>query len=283
MIIDAHTHIFPPAIKQNRENYLSDPLFGILYTSDKAKLATADDLVTDMDKDGVDMSVALNIGWSNTELCTATNYYIMEAINRYPKRLIGFGTVYLEKLESAVKEVERCASGGLRGIGEMRFEPGFFTGENINQMTEFIEAIIENRMILLLHCSEPVGHQYQGKGETLPGLVYKLIERFPGLSLVCAHWGGGLPFYGLMPEVKKTLSGVMFDTAASSFLYSGKIYRQVIDIIGVESILFGTDYPLISQSRAIKEVCDLNLPVGIQSQILSINAQRYFSINVSEK
>ena len=278
MIIDAHTHIVPPEIKRNRENYLADPLFGQLYTSAKAKLATAEDLIASMDEDGIDMSVVLNIGWSNSELCRVTNDYIIEAVGRYPRQLLGFGTVYLGDYKSAVKEVERCASGGLRGIGEMRFGQELLSEESTDRLAEFIKVLTENKMTLLLHCSEPVGHQYQGKGDTTPGLIFQLIQRFPGLSLICAHWGGGLPFYTLMPEVKKALSGVLYDTAASPFLYSSKIYQQVIELSGAESILFGTDYPLLSQTRILKEIQGLSLPEKVEEQILSGNAQRYFGI-----
>jgi predicted TIM-barrel fold metal-dependent hydrolase len=283
MIIDAHTHIVPPEIKRNRENYLADPLFGQLYASSKAKLATSEDLIASMDEDGIDMSVVLNIGWSNSELCRITNDYIMEAAGRYPRQLLGFGTVYLGDYKSAVKEVERCASGGLRGIGEMRFGPELLSEESTNRLAEFIKALTENKMTLLLHCSEPVGHQYQGKGDTTPGLIFQLIRRFPGLSLICAHWGGGLPFYTLMPEVKKALSGVLYDTAASPFLYSSKIYQQVIELAGAESILFGTDYPLLSQTRILKEIQGLSLPKKEEEQIISGNAQRYFGINTPNK
>jgi predicted TIM-barrel fold metal-dependent hydrolase len=283
MIIDAHTHIVPPEIKRNRENYLADPLFGQLYAFSKAKLATSEDLIASMDEDGIDMSVVLNIGWSNSELCRITNDYIMEAAGRYPRQLLGFGTVYLGDYKSAVKEVERCASGGLRGIGEMRFGPELLSEESTNRLAEFIKALTENKMTLLLHCSEPVGHQYQGKGDTTPGLIFQLIRRFPGLSLICAHWGGGLPFYTLMPEVKKALSGVLYDTAASPFLYSSKIYQQVIELAGAESILFGTDYPLLSQTRILKEIQGLSLPKKEEEQILSGNAQRYFGINTPNK
>ncbi|MFC1929154.1 amidohydrolase, partial [Chloroflexota bacterium] len=63
MIIDFHTHIFPPQIKKDPSNYIErDPCFAILYSSPNHKLATADDLIASMDEDGVDISVVLNIG-----------------------------------------------------------------------------------------------------------------------------------------------------------------------------------------------------------------------------
>ena len=110
MIIDFHTHVFPPQIKKNRKKYIElDPCFAILYSEAKAKIATADELIASMDKAGVDVSVITNIGWTTHELCLETNDYIMESVARYPERLIGFGAVQPQSPEGAVAEIERCA------------------------------------------------------------------------------------------------------------------------------------------------------------------------------
>ena len=51
MIIDFHTHVFPPQIKQNRRKYIeADPCFALLYSQKDTRLATADELVASMDK-----------------------------------------------------------------------------------------------------------------------------------------------------------------------------------------------------------------------------------------
>ena len=94
MLIDFHTHVFPPQIKKNRGKYIdSDACFAIIYSSSNAKLATADELIASMDEDRIDISVVLNIGWTTHELCVETNDYILESIARYPERLIGFCSV----------------------------------------------------------------------------------------------------------------------------------------------------------------------------------------------
>jgi len=273
-MIDFHTHIVPPSVKQDRDSYFRDPLFKSLYFSPKAKLATAEDLIARMDKDGIDMSVALNIGWSDDDLCARTNDYLMESIVRYPHRLVGFGTVVLGPGEKALREVERCAKGGLCGIGEMRLDRRLLEANGAGVLPPFIETVAAYNLALLVHASEPVGHDYPGKWDTTPEVLYALIKRFPGLRLICAHWGGGLPLYGLMPEVKAVLSGIMFDTAASPYLYSPAIYKEVIEILGPESILFGTDYPLLTAARLLKEIRSLALPVQVEEAILSGNARR---------
>jgi uncharacterized protein len=274
MIIDFHTHVFHPKLKADRRRYLSDAVFGVLYASERARLATVEDLIGAMDRDGIDKSVAVNVSWGRQSLCVETNDYLMECAARFPARIVAFGTVNLAEGDSALREIERCSRGGLAGIGEMRLNRDWFDETNEARQREFVMTLKSLGMALLVHASEPVGHEYPGKGDTTPEILYRLICRFPDLRLVCAHWGGGLPFYGLMPEVKKALEGVMFDTAASPYLYEAQIYREVIRILGAERILFGSDFPLLPASRLLKQIKGLGLAPDQEEAILSGNAVR---------
>ncbi len=275
MVIDFHTHIVPPKIKENRADYLArDPVFSLLYSQSKAKLATAEELIESMEKDEVDLSVVLNLGWGSHELCVETNDYILESVNRYPRRLVGFCTIQPQAGDIALAELERCAKAGARGIGEMRTDIQGVNLTNSLIMKPVIEIVLKYDLIFLTHASEPVGHHYFGKGSLTPDILYSFIVQFPSVKVVCAHWGGGLPFYALMPEVKNALTHVFFDTAATPFLYEDRIFQQTMDLVGSDKILFGSDYPLLSQKRIINQVNSLNLPKLAKKMILGENAQR---------
>ncbi len=279
MIIDFHTHVFPLQIKKNRGKYIdSDPCFAILYSKKDATLATADELIASMDKAGVDISVIVNIGWTTHELCVETNDYILESIARYPKRLVGFCAVQPYTYEAAIDEIERCAKAGMRGVGELRPDIQLFDLGDEAVMSPLVEVMTKYKLILLTHASEPVGHEYPGKGSITPDMLYPLITSFPDLTVVCAHWGGGLPFYALMPEVKRVMNNVFFDTAASPLLYTSQVYHQVSQLVGADKILFGSDYPLLTQNRMIEEIRSQDLPEETKSLILSGNAQRLLDI-----
>ena len=279
MIVDFHTHVFPPRIKKNRDKYIdNDPCFAILYSDSKAKLATADELIASMDKDGVDVAVIANSGWATHELCVETNDYILESIARYPQRLIGFCGVQLNSYDAAIAEIERCVEGGIEGIGELRSDLQLFDLRDEELVKPFVEILRKHELILLTHASEPVGHGYPGKGNITPDVLYPFITSFPDLTIVCAHWGGGLPFYALMPEIKQAMHNIFFDTAASPFLYSPQIYSQVIQLVGADKILFGSDYPLLTQSRVLNEIGSLDIPEETKNMILSSNAQRLLDI-----
>ncbi len=279
MIIDFHTHVFPPQIKKHRNKYIdSDPCFAILYSKKDAKLATADELIASMDKAGIDISVVLNTGWTTHELCVETNDYILESIARYPERLIGFCSVQPQSYEAALDEIERCAKEGIRGVGEIRPDMQLFDPRDEEVMTPFINAVRKHKLMLLSHASEPVGHIYPGKGAVTPEVLYPFITSYPELTIILAHWGGGLPFYALMPEVREAIKNVFFDTAASPLLYSPQIYEQAVQLVGAERILFGSDYPLLEQGRALKEITSLNLSEETKNLILAGNAQRLLGI-----
>jgi predicted TIM-barrel fold metal-dependent hydrolase len=279
MIIDFHTHVFPPQIKKDRNKYIeSDPCFAILYSDKNAKLTTTEELIDSMDRAGVDVSVILNIGWTTHELCVETNDYILESINRYPDRLVGFCSVQPRSFQAALDELERCAKGGIKGVGEIRPDIQLLDLGDDELMDPFTDTLKKHNMILLTHSSEPVGHIYSGKGAVTPEVLYPFIASHPELTIVCSHWGGGLPFYALMPEVKKAMASVYFDTAASPFLYNPRIYRQVAAIAGDDKILLGSDYPLLAQERLIKEVESTDLPTETKTRILGGNACKLLGI-----
>src|SRR5439155_122389 len=81
----------------------------------------------------------------------------------------------------------------------------------------------------LLHSSEPVGHLYRGKGQNSPDKIYAFALAHPDLKIVAAHWGGGLPFYYLMPEMGPSLPNLYFDSAATELLYDGHVYTAALD------------------------------------------------------
>ncbi len=274
-VVDFHTHVVPPWVIQERESLAhSDACFGMLYSNPRGRLATVEDLIRSMDEAHVSISVALNIGWCSHDLCVRTNDYLIESAGKWPERIIPFCMVQPTSTDFALKELERCAAGGARGIGELRPDAQQYSLADIELLRPLVNVASSHRMMLLSHVSEPVGHEYPGKGTITVEQPYALARAFPEANLVFAHWGGGLPFYALMPEVKNTLANVYFDTAASRYLYRPEVFEIVSRLVGADHVLFGSDYPLLSQQRAVDEVIQSTLDRGEQTSLLSGNATR---------
>ncbi len=256
MVVDFHTHIFPPQVRERREDYLRrDSAFAQMYAHPKAQIATAEELLASMEEAEVDTSVVLGFAWWEQELCREHNEYLLETAARSGGRLIPFCVIQPRAGDDALAEIERCVRGGARGLGELRPESqGYSLDEGAGNI--LAGAALRHDLVLLFHVSEPVGHAYPGKSGLGLDAFYRFVSCHQGLTAVGAHWAGGLPFYALMPEVREALANVYADTAATPFLYGTEIYRRVAELVGAEHILFGSDYPLISQRRQRQAIED---------------------------
>ncbi|HEY7700550.1 MAG TPA: amidohydrolase family protein, partial [Vicinamibacteria bacterium] len=95
----------------------------------------------------------------------------------------------------------------------------------------------------------------------LSHMIYSgFLDRFPTLKIVAAHGGGYLPSYigrsdnchAVDPSCRQMarkpseyLSQLYFDT----LVYSPRVLRHLIDRVGADRIVMGTDYPFPVASR----------------------------------
>jgi predicted TIM-barrel fold metal-dependent hydrolase len=272
VIVDCHTHVFPPAVDAHREDYIAaDGTFAEMYGNPDAKLASADALLRSMDAAGVDASVALGFAWTDHETCRQHNDYLIEAQSAHPGRVIAFPTLPLAAGTDAIeREARRCVAAGARGFGELRpdnldFDLEGAPGDCLARLATDLNSV------LLFHVTEPAGHSYPGKQGLALERFYRFVKAHPDVRVIAAHWGGGLPFYASMPEVSE-LPNVSYDTAASSLLYDEHVYERVAGLIGPERILFGSDYPLLSQARSKRRIEAAGLGPEAQRMVLGENA-----------
>ena len=280
MSIDFHTHIFPASFIVERIKYLKeDPAFHLLYGDPVSKMAEARELLSDMAQAGVDISVVFGFPWKKPDNFKRHNDYIIESVNKFPDRLVGFACFDPISPE-APKEAERCLKAGLKGVGELAVYDSDFTDNVIGALSDVMDICLEYNVPVLLHTNEPVGHIYSGKQPMTLSSLYGLIKRYPSNKIILAHWGGGLFFYILMKkEVRDVLGNVWFDTAASPYLYPPDIYRLAGEVAGFEKILFGSDYPLIKPGRYFKEMESSGISSEALIKIKGMNASKLLMLS----
>jgi len=282
-LVDAHVHVFPPEIIRDRDGYRRrDGWFDRLYESPEARMATADDVVAQMEGAGVCFSLIFGFAFKDQGLCRMVNDYVLDSVKAHPGRLAGLACVSPE-YPGAAAELERCLDAGLRGCGELGPDgQGFgeaWTGAR-GPVRDGISAIAgclrERDLPLLVHSNEPVGHHYPGKGNFTPEACLALAQAHPGLKIVFAHLGGGLFLYELMPEVRRTLADVYYDTSAVPYLYGPQVYAAAVASAGYGKLIFGSDYPLLPPGRYLEGLESLPLPA--RAAVQAGNARKVFRI-----
>jgi len=256
MIIDTHAHVYPPEVSRDweriasREDYFETLVRGCLH-----KWGTAGDLLEAMDADGVDECWITTFGFKDLDLCRLCNDYALEMARDSGGRLRAMAVVP-PAARGAASEIERCASLGAIGIGEIFPDGQDFDISDPDETWRFAAACHEAGMFVMLHTAEPVGRNYPGKGATGPSEAYAFARNHPELRIVMAHWGGGLFLYESAREARVALKNVRYDTAASPFVYG----REIFDLCAMPwlqgKIMYGSDFPLLRYpgfSRQIDE------------------------------
>lgn len=276
--IDAHTHLFPPEFISRKEHLLAcDPWFGHAFGSPKAKMIGEESLLASMGTTGYEASIVLGWPWRDQGLCREHNAYLADVAYRNRGRIAWLGIVN-PVLPDATAEIAFCVANGAVGFGELNADGQGFDWACPAGIAEAFGTVRDVGFPVLIHTSEPVGHAYPGKGAATPDRLLVSLAAFPDVQFVMAHWGGGLPFYELMPEVRALTRNVVYDSAASTYLYDFSIFPTVERIVGPERILYGTDYPVLGQGKFLQRVLGSGLSDGAIPEILSGNARRIFGL-----
>jgi predicted TIM-barrel fold metal-dependent hydrolase len=272
MIIDSHVHLLPRRVQKDRTPFLhSDAAFGSLYSSEKAKIASEDEILEYLDRSGIDTAIVFGFSWENPDLAQENNDDIWSFYQRHPAQIIPFAILPCGKREPALKEAVRTLEGGFRGLGELAMYRGGWTSAEFEALRPSLQLAQMRQVPVLIHVNEPVGHHYPGKIPVdFQGLL-GIVSEHPQVDFILAHFGGGLFFYALMPEVARILARTYLDTAASPYLYDSRVFEVALTIVGPEKILFGSDYPLLSLPRYMKELDTAGINEKVREGILGEN------------
>ncbi len=276
MIFDFHVHLFSDDVCNNREAFFSDRNFKLLYSDSRSKILNAAGIIDYIKDNEISKAAVMGFAWENSDFCLKQNEYFSKAALEYPDTIYPFGTI-----PAGTENVhDWCVSikeAGLYGIGELAFYCSGVSSSDLIFLSSVIESSVKLSLPVCLHINEPVGHEYPGKYQTSFNELFKIISQYPDAVIILSHWGGGMPFYELMPEVKEKLKNCMYDTAASPFLYDNRIYRTAADIVSADKILFGSDFPLIGLNKYLNGI-ENNLSSEEMDCVLWKNALRVLGI-----
>ena len=110
-----------------------------------------------------------------------------------------------------------------------------------------------------------------------PKKLAKLLDRFPKLEVVAAHLGG----YMAWDEAQAELAGrpnVWYDTSSALWAMTPEFARHMIDILGSERVMFGTDLPVKTLDTEIERFLAIDLTEKEREDILYNNAARFLNL-----
>jgi predicted TIM-barrel fold metal-dependent hydrolase len=234
MIVDTHVHIWGM-----EPDYPVGPTASN-FTSRPDEWATAEELIEDMDANGVDVSVLVQTSWS-----TWDNGYIADSAARWPQRFVGHGMIdpldHANNAETARHWIED------RGLVGFRFHPMYYKDQKVlthDANRPLWEVLAAHDAVIQFHTSPPFADQ-----------IDEIATRHPTLKLLIDHMGyprveeGPGPWQPILDLARHDNVWVKIsDVKGRSqqgfpFADTHLFVKALVDTFGDRRCLWGTGYP----------------------------------------
>jgi len=253
-VLDFHTHCYPEKVADRAIANVSK------YGLQASFNGTMTGLAQSMTAAGITYSV--NLPLANTpENTRGVNAW---AAKHNTAPIFSLGSIHPDDPHPAAT-LQWIRSLGLKGI-KMHPEYQRFRFSD-RRLDPIWQACIDEDLFLLTHGGADIA--FAPPVLASPEEMADLHRRFPRLKLIVAHLGG----MGMWAEVEQTLAGlpIYFDLAMICGYLDAETTVRIIRKHGPDRILFGTDAPWGSQSKALQWFLTLDLTPEEQERILYRN------------
>ncbi len=260
-IIDTHTHVYPEKIAAK-----ATAAIGSFYDYPMSSVGTVEVLKERMKTAGVCKSFILSVATVPKQV-RGINDFLITTVKDNPDLFIPFGTVHLD-MENITEELEYIRNNGICGL---KFHPDFqkfaVDDPRMDVVYEYAQAY---KMPVIFHAGDKRYHYSN------PPQLRKVIERFPDLIAVAAHFGG----YGEWDAAFEYLCGTdfYFDTSSTLGMMSDfSVPKKILSKHDVNRILFASDFPMWTPEFELTNIEKLGLSQDLTEKILYKNALNLLS------
>ena len=258
-IIDIHTHVYPQAIAakaaQNVRNF---------YQIGRNMDGTPEMLLQRGAQAGISQYVVLPVA-VRPENVQSINHFIVEQMQLH-SCFVGLGTLHAET-PNIGDEAQRIGDLGLKGI---KFHPDCQKFDIDDPRLFPAYEAISGKMPVFLHMGDKrYNHSH-------PARLRKVMDLFPKLEVMAAHFGGYSMYETACQELKDK-NCIMDVSSSLMFMAPGEAERY-INLYGAERFAFGTDYPVWDPVEEVRHFLDLKLTMEQKEQICWKTATEFLKL-----
>ena len=204
-----------------------------------------------------------------------SNEEVAQWVKAYPDRLVGIASAPLNKPVQAIDELrEYVMDHNFKGLRIVQWL------WNLPPTHAYYYPLFAECVRLNVPVCLQVGHT----GPLMPSEVGRPIPYidqvaldFPDLKIVCGHIG--YPWTTEMIAVATKHKNVFIDTSAYTSRRYPKELVAYMQNHGKRKVLFGTNYPMITPGKCLRDIGDLGLSDEVMHHFLFENATTVFSLD----
>jgi len=227
-------------------------------------------MVRTMDRCGIDVACAAHHSAIGPDV-PGGNTEVAHAMADFPGRFAGYCTLNgRHSSQAVVAELEKhIVDGGFRGI---KLHPAFHQCPlDAETLAPAFELANERQLPVLVHT-------WLGDSRATPGMFERLAERYPEAWVILGHTGGCPEGMELYLPVVRAHDNILCDLCGS--LMNHGIIERLVNEIGDERVLFGSDLPFIDCRPMLGYIGFANVSDESKRRILGQNAARIFGLTV---
>lgn len=258
--IDFHCHVYPDAIAPKA----ADSIREFYHLGDDAMDGKVQTLLEHGTKAGIDKFVILPVALRPSRT-RHINDFILEQVAKEP-RFYGYGTIHAG-MENLCEEVEYIMEKGLLGL-KMHPDSQVFAIDDPRLFPVY--DMIGDRLPIIFHMGD---HRFD---YSHPGRLRKVLDLFPKLQVIAAHFGG----YSMYDVAAEELKGkdCFFDVSSSLMFMEEGVAERYINHYGAERFVYGSDFPMWDPVVEMERFLKLKLTDAQKEQIAHITAEQILGI-----
>lgn len=263
-IIDMHAHIYPPKISQKAVDAISNFYnLGMAGTE-----GTAEELKGLAIKANAVKIVIHSVATSCRQVTSINNFVAKEGKN--DSIFMPFATLHPDMTKEELRaEISRFHTLDMKGV---KLHPDFQEFAIDSDRAYKIFEELDGSIPIQLHTGD------KRKTFSHPSQMVKAANDFPHIRFIAAHLGG----YTEWEDAKlyENANNVYFDSSSSLAFLSSQKANNLISLLGVDRIMFGTDFPMWNYEGELELLYKLNLSKENLQKILFHNANKFMNLGL---
>ncbi|KJS86614.1 MAG: amidohydrolase [Peptococcaceae bacterium BICA1-8] len=244
---------------------------------DKMKPQTVAECVADLDKHNVQVAVVTGRDCETTYAAKSNNPSVVEFVNMFPNKFIGFAGMDPHKGMRAIEELKDFVQNkGLRGaaidpylaqiyVNDAKYYPIYAKCCELNiplVITTGPATLVPNAVI----------------DHVAPRYIDFVARDFPELKIIISH--GGYPWVNEMIIVAQRNANVYVELSEYEFFPQSEAYMHAVNTIISDKVIYASAHPFVDFRDALENYKKLPLNGEVREKVMFKNAAKVLGIDI---
>lgn len=262
-VTDAHCHVYPDKIAA-LASANTDRFYNV---TSSAYHGTVGELLKVKEESGIDRFIIQSVATTPRQVRSINNF-ISATVKEHNDCMTGLGTLHPDSTDLR-GDVEHILELGLHGV---KLHPDIQQFKIDDYRCLKIYELCEKFSLPILMHTGDLRYDFSNINRLIP-----VMKIYTNLTVVGAHLGSWSNWNDA-PEKLVGIPNLYFDCSSCFHWIEPDKVKEIIDLYGVDRVMFGTDYPMWSYKTELTKVLEMDFTEEEFRKLLNENAAKVYGI-----